>query len=50
VLVARAGWRARDRALAVEMDENWIEAMQYLNREPLAEQKREALRKLGNAA
>jgi putative transposase len=38
------------RALAVEIDENWIEAMQYLNMEPLAEQKREALRKLGNAA
>jgi putative transposase len=38
------------RALAVEMDENWIEAMQYLNMEPLAEQKREVLRKLGDAA
>lgn len=38
------------RALAVEMDENWIEAMQYLNMEPLAEQKKEALRKLGDAA
>jgi putative transposase len=38
------------RALAVEIDENWIEAMQYLNREPLAEQKKEALRKLGDAA
>lgn len=38
------------RALAVEVDENWIEAMQYLNMEPLAEQKREALRKLGDAA
>jgi putative transposase len=38
------------RGLAVEIDENWIEAMQYLNMEPLAEQKREALRKLGNAA
>ena len=37
-------------ALAVEIDENWIEAMQYLNMEPLAEQKREALRKLGDAA
>jgi hypothetical protein len=30
------------RALAVEIDENWIEAMQYLNMEPLAEQKKEA--------
>ena len=38
------------RALAVEMDENWIEAMQYLNMEPLADQKKEALRKLGDAA
>jgi putative transposase len=37
------------RALAVELDENWIEAMQYLNMEPLAEQKKEALR-LGDAA
>jgi putative transposase len=38
------------RALAVEMHENWIEAMQYLNMEPLREQKKEALRKLGDAA
>jgi putative transposase len=38
------------RALAVEMDENWIEAMQYLNMEPLAEQKKEALRRMGDAA
>ena len=38
------------RALAVEIDENWIEAMQYLNMEPLAEQKKEALRTLGDAA
>jgi putative transposase len=38
------------RALAVEIDENWIEAMQYLNMEPLAEQKKETLRKLGDAA
>ena len=37
------------RALAVELDENWIEAMQYLNMEPLAEQKKDALR-LGDAA
>ncbi len=28
------------RALAVEIDENWIEAMQYLNMEPLAEQEK----------
>src|SRR5437764_10781386 len=38
------------RALAVETHENWIEAMQYLNMEPLKEQKKEALRKLGDAA
>ncbi len=38
------------RALPVEIDENWIEAMQYLNMEPLVEQKKEALRNLGDAA
>ena len=38
------------RALAVEIDENWIEAMQYLNMEPLAEQKKDALRTIGDAA
>jgi putative transposase len=38
------------RALAVEMDENWIEALQYLNMEPLVEQKKETLRQLGDAA
>jgi putative transposase len=38
------------RALAVEIDENWIEAMQYLNMEPLAEQKKEALRRVEDAA
>jgi putative transposase len=40
----------RVRALAVEIHENWIEAMQYLNMDPLQEQKKEALRKLGDAA
>lgn len=34
------------RALAIEMHENWIEATRYLNMEPLAEQKKEALRKI----
>jgi putative transposase len=34
------------RALAVEMHENWIEATRYLNMEPLAEQKKEALRRI----
>lgn len=38
------------RALAVEKHEDWIEAMQYLNMESLKEQKKEALRKLGDAA
>jgi len=38
------------RALAVEIHENWIEAMQYLNMDPLQEQKKEALRNLGDAA
>ena len=38
------------RALAVEIHENWIEAMRYLNMDPLQEQKKEALRKLGDAA
>jgi len=38
------------RALAAEMHENWIEATRYLNMEPLAEQKKEALQRLGEAA
>ena len=38
------------RALAAEMHDDWIEAMQYLNMEPLAEQKKEALRQVGDAA
>src|SRR5881275_221810 len=38
------------RALAAEIHEDWIEAMQYLNMDPLQEQKKEALRKLGDAA
>ena len=38
------------RALAVETHENWIVAMQYLNMEPLREQKKEALRKLEEVA
>jgi transposase-like protein len=38
------------RALAVATHENWIEAMQYVSMEPLCEQKKEALRKLGDAA
>jgi hypothetical protein len=32
------------------MHENWIEATRYLNMEPLAEQKKEALRRIGEAA
>lgn len=38
------------RALAAEMHDDWIEAMQYLDMEPLAEQKKEALRQMGDAA
>ncbi len=38
------------RALAVETHENWIETIRYLNMEPLAEQKKEALRRIGTAA
>jgi len=38
------------RALAVEIHENWIEAMQYLNMDPLREQKKELSRKWGDAA
>jgi putative transposase len=34
------------RALAVEMHENWIEAVRYLNMEYLKEHKKEALRKI----
>ena len=38
------------RALAVEIHENWIEAMRYLNMDALAEQKKEAMRRLDHAA
>ena len=38
------------RALAAETHESWIETMQYLNMDPLREQKKEALRRLGDAA
>lgn len=38
------------RALAAEIHEDWIEAMQYLNMDPLREQKKEALRMLGDVA
>jgi putative transposase len=38
------------RAPAAEMHENWIEATRYLKMEPLAEQEKEALRRLGEAA
>jgi putative transposase len=38
------------RALAAETHEDWIEAMQYLNMEPLKEHKKDAQRKLGDAA
>jgi putative transposase len=38
------------RALAVEMHENWIEAIRYLNMEPLREQNKNLLRPVGEAA
>ena len=38
------------RALAVEMHENWIEAIRYLNMEALREQKKDLLRQIGEAA
>jgi transposase-like protein len=38
------------RALAAEIHENWIEAMRYLNMDALAEQKKEQMRRIENAA
>jgi putative transposase len=38
------------RALAAEIHENWIEAMRYLNMDALAEQKKEQMRRIDNAA
>jgi putative transposase len=38
------------RALAVEMHENWIEAIRYLNMEPLRDQNKDALKQFGEAA
>ena len=38
------------RALAVEMHENWIEAIRYLNMGDLREHKKATLRALGEAA
>jgi putative transposase len=38
------------RSLAVEMHENWIEAIRYLNMEPLREHNKQALRQIGEAA
>ena len=38
------------RALTVEMHENWIEAIRYINMDLLKEHKKEALRKLDEAA
>jgi putative transposase len=38
------------RALTVEMHENWIEAIRYLNMDDLREHKKAALRALGEAA
>ncbi len=38
------------RARAAQLYENWIDATRYLNMEPPAEQKNEALRRLGETA
>ena len=38
------------RALAVEMHENWIEAIRYLNMEPLGEQNKDVRRQIEEAA
>jgi putative transposase len=38
------------RALAVEMHENWIEAIRYLNMEPLREQNKDTQRQMEDAA
>lgn len=38
------------RALAVEMHENWIEAIRYLNMQPLRDQNKDALKQFGEAA
>ena len=38
------------RALTVETHENWIEAIRYINMDLLREHKKEALRKLDEAA
>jgi putative transposase len=38
------------RALAAEIHENWMEAMRYLNREALPEQKKEQRRRVDHAA
>jgi putative transposase len=38
------------RALAVEMHENWIEAIRYLNMEPLRDQNKDSLRQSSEAA
>ena len=45
-----AAWLPLVRALGAEIHKSWIEAMQYLNMEPLRENKKEALRQLGEAA
>ena len=45
-----AGCLRMIRALAVEMHENWIEAIRYLNMEPLREQNKDIRREIENAA
>jgi len=38
------------RALTVEMHENWIEAIRYLNMQPLRDQNKDAMKQFGEAA
>ena len=38
------------RALAAEIHEDWVEAIQYVNMDTLKDQKKEALRMLGDVA
>jgi hypothetical protein len=38
------------RALAVEIDEHWVEATRYLNMKDLEEHKKERMRKIEQAA
>ena len=43
-LIRRPAWRLV-RALAVEMHENWLEAIRYLNMDHLKEHKKQMMRR-----